>query len=334
MAGKYTFDTYVIDENNRTASLACMSLSQNSKKNYNPLYIWGKHGVGKTHLLYAIQNAYQQNGNKMNVIYVEGDWFVKEVVNGIRYKSMNQLRNKYRTTDILLVDNIQNIIGKKSSQEEFFHTFDCLLETGKQIVITADKPPKDFSRINEKLKSRLLCGLTTDIGKQGNDTKSKVVSTIAKRNQLLINDDVCKYVALKYGNELAEVNKIFANIKHITAIVTKEIIDVEMESIIGEGKKAISTKVIIRNVAKYYGVTESQIMSQSRSKVILNTRQIAMYLCKEMTEENPSSLGTVFKKDRITVKNGIEKISVLMKEDISLTNEVNCLKKQIGESDL
>lgn len=329
MAGKYTFDTFVEDEKNKMAYLACMLFNKDPENCYNPLYIWGKHGVGKTHLLYAIQNKFRQDENDINVIYVDGAWFVKEVVTGIRFNSMKQFRNKFRTADILLVDNIQDILGKKSSEEEFFHTFDCLKDKGSQIVITANKLPKDFKGINEKLKSRLSSGLIIDIDEQDHNEKSKIINMIGKRNQVILSNELCNYIAIKYGNSLSEVNDLFLKLEY-TDRVTKEFIDAEFVDVNSIREKKISSNTIIKFVAKHYKITENDIISNSRSKEILNARQVAMFLCKEIRGENFSSLGTAFGKSHSTIKNGIDKISILMKEDSSIREELNCIIEQLN----
>lgn len=325
MAGKYTFDTFVEDEKNKMAYLAC----KNSENCYNPLYIWGKHGVGKTHLLYAIQNKFRQDENDINVIYVDGAWFVKEVVTGIRFNSMKQFRNKFRSADILLVDNIQDILGKRSTEEEFFHTFDCLREKGSQIVITANKLPKDFKGIDEKLKSRLSSGLIMDIDEQDHNEKAKIINMIGKRNHIVLSDELCNYIAVKYGNSLSEVNDLFLKLEYTLGPVTKEFIDAEFMDVKSIRETKISTNTIIKFVAKHYKITEKDIMSQSRSKGILNARQVAMFLCKEIRGENFSSLGTDFGKNHSTIKNGIDNINRLMKEDSSIREELNCIIEQL-----
>ncbi len=326
-----TFDNFVIGDCNKMAQEAAVYVSKNPGRGYNPLFIWSKIGLGKTHLLLAIRDYISGFDPEKSVLYVDAEWFVKEVVHNIRYGTMTEFREKYRTVDVLLLDNIQHILGKKSTQEEFFHTFDTIFAVGKQIVITGDKPPKEMNIVDEKFKSRLSCGLIVDIQLPDYDTRKEVIQKLAQRHQKGIEEEAVNYIARSVVSNIAELVDIMDIViresrRSNGEINTKLVVRVIEETKQQENK--ITPKLIIDTVVEYFEITTDDIMSEKRSEEIMYPRQIAMYLCSQMTKETLSSIGKVFGRNHSTVRNSIAKIEMNRKVDSEINNKVeNIIKK-------
>lgn len=327
MAGKYTFHSFLECSENMLAKKACYLVTEDRESGYNTLFIQGDHQVGKTHLLYAIQSKCKSDNPECNVIFIDGQWFVKDVVNSIRYNSMKKLRNKYRNADVLLIDNIQSIIGKKSSQDELFHTIETLLSQNKQIVLTADRSLKDFKKMDERLESRLMMGLSMKLVPYSKNEKIEIVKSMALQNQIAIQEDIAEYMIDQYGYSLSLIRECLGQINRDA--VNKKSIDEQMKILTGEIPKEISTDYIIQIVSEHFEIDREIILSKNRNNQVLLVRQIAMYLCMEISNETYSGIGGIFARNHATVINAVTKVRQLMKEDKSFKETIDKLSTQL-----
>lgn len=328
---KCKFDNLVIGDCNKMAQEASVYVSKYPGKEYNPLFIWGDTGLGKTHLLYAIKDYMNEFNPENSVLFVDAQWFTKEVVHSIRYGIMKEFREKYRTVDVLLLDNIQHIIGKKSTQEEFFHTFNSLFDEGRQIVITGNKPPKEMDNLDEKFRSRLSCGLIVDIQLPDNNTKKEFIRITAQQHHIKIDNEAVSTIALSVTNiaELKNIlNRFFQDLGHSNEGITIESATRVIDKI-KQSENKISANFIINKVAEYYKITSEDILSTKKSKEVLYPRQIAMYLCGQMTNESFNSIGKIFGRNHSTIKNGINKIEMQQESDSEISKEIENIKKML-----
>ena len=295
----YTFDTFVVGNNNRFAHSAALAVAESPGETFNPLYIYGGPGRGKTHLLHSIGHFILNKNPEKKVIYVTSEEFTNEVIESIRNgnsSSMTKFRDKYRKVDVLMIDDIQFIIGKESTQDEFFHTFNALHTQGKHIIITSDKPPKEMETLEERIRSRFEWGLMADIGAPEYETRMAILRKKAELDQIDISDDVLNYIAtnIKYNVRELEgaLNKLVAYNKLVNTPITIEIAEKELQNIITPDKpREITPQLIIEVVSEHYNITVDQMISKTRSNDIAKPRQIAMYLCKNMTDSPLDSIG-------------------------------------------
>ncbi len=289
----YTFDTFVVGNNNRFAHSASLAVAESPGEAYNPLYIYGGPGLGKTHLMHSIGHFILDQKPDTKVIYVTSEEFTNEVIESIRNgnaSSMTKFRDKYRTVDVLMIDDIQFIIGKESTQEEFFHTFNALQTQGKQIILTSDKPPKEMETLEERIRSRFEWGLMADIGVPDYETRMAILRKKAESDNFIIDDDILDYIANNIKSNIRELegalNKLLAyhNLENVN--ITMEIAEKELANIITPDKpREITPQLIIEVVSEHFHISVDQMMSKNRSSDIAKPRQIAMYLCKTMTTE-------------------------------------------------
>lgn len=339
---KFTFDTFVVGANNRFAQTASLSVAETPGEAYNPLYLYGGPGLGKTHLMHAIGNfIYSQNPN-LRVLYVTSEVFVNEVIEAIRSNNsttqMSKLRDKYRTVDVLMIDDIQFLIGKEATQEEFFHTFNTLHGAGKQIIITSDRPPKDMITLQERITTRFEMGLMADIGEPDYETRMAIIRRKMEQDDVELPEDVIEYIA---DNITSNIREIEGAIIKLSAYQRLQQIDVDIDiaqrelvSIISPNKpKEITGQLIIEVVAEHYDVTMEQMISKDRKKAIAKPRQIAMYLCREMISTNLSSIGQLLGgRDHSTIIHGANKIENDIKTDPNLQSEIEVIKKKINSN--
>ncbi len=337
---KYTFDTFVVGSNNRFAQNAALAVAESPGESYNPLYIYGGPGLGKTHLLHAIGNFILQENKNKKVLYVTSEEFTNEVIESIRNTNVSakqKFRNKYRTVDILMIDDIQFIIGKDATQEEFFHTFNALDSAGKQIIISSDKPPKDMETLETRIRSRFEMGLMADIGHPDYETRMAILrKKMENEKNVDIPDDVLNYIAENIKSNVREIegalNKMIAcarlEKKEITVDVAKE----ELQSIISPDKpREITPQLIIEVVAEHYNLTVDQMVSKKRTNNISNPRQIAMYLCKRMTEYPLDAIGQFLGgRDHSTIIHGANKIENDYMNDEEIKNQIDAIIKKIN----
>lgn len=331
---KYTFETFVVGNNNRFAHAAALAVGNEPGKSYNPLFLYGGVGLGKTHLMHAIGNRILENNSKSNVLYVTSEKFTNQLINAIKDNKTEIFRNKYRNIDVLLIDDIQFIAGKDRVQEEFFHTFNTLREDGKQIIISSDKPPRDIEFLEDRLKSRFEWGLLADISCPDYETRLAILRKKAQDENIVIDDSILSDIAVKIDSNIRELEGVFNKIV-ARASLTHSPITIELaENIINEFKyeseKVISSDFIKETVAKYFSIDKDELAGSKRSNDIAFPRQIAMYLCREVAGMSFPQIGSEFgNRDHSTVMHGYNKISREIKEKNSTKLIVESVKNII-----
>ncbi len=335
---KYTFDTFVVGNNNKLAHAASLAVADAPAEAYNPLFLYGGVGLGKTHLMHSIAHYILDHNPNAKVLYVTSEKFTNELIDSIRHDKNAEFRNKYRNIDVLLIDDIQFIIGKESTQEEFFHTFNTLHEAKKQIIISSDKPPKDMETLEERLRSRFEWGLTADIQSPDYETRMAILKKRAELDGLDIDDDVMQYVANNIQSNIRELEGALNKICAYSALERKPI-NVELaeealkDLITPEGHKEITPELIMNTVAEHYNVSISDMVSKKKSQEIAYPRQIAMYLCRKLTDASLQYVGNMLgKRDHTTVIHGAEKIENDLSKNPSLKNTIDVIIKKLNPS--
>ncbi len=338
---KYTFDTFVVGANNNLAHAASLAVAESPGEIYNPLFIYGGVGLGKTHLMHSVANFIMKNNPNAKILYVTSEKFTNELIDAIRNKnniSTTEFREKYRNNDVLLIDDIQFIIGKESTQEEFFHTFNTLYESKKQIIISSDKPPKDIETLEERLRSRFEWGLTVDIQPPDYETRMAILRKKEELEGYNIDNEVIKYIASNIKSNIRELEGALTKIVAFSKLGNSKDISISMaedalkDIISPGGTKKITPEFIIQVVAEHYNLTTSDLLSQRRSKEISYPRQVAMYLCRNMTETPLQEIGKVMGgRDHTTIIHGIEKITKDLESTPTLQNTVDILKKKMNQ---
>ena len=338
---KYKFDTFVVGSNNKFAHSASLAVAESPGEAYNPLYLYGGAGLGKTHLMHSIGHFILEQNPSMKVLYVNSEEFTNEVINSIRSGNaaeMTNLREKYRTVDVLLLDDVQFIIGKESTQEEFFHTFNALHTAGKQIILSSDKPPKEMATLEERFRSRFEWGLIADIKAPDYETRMAILKKNAETYYGEIDEEILKYIATNVKSNIRELEgafkKVIASYKLNTgAELNLELAEDALKDIIyPNAPKEITPKLIIHVVCEHYNVSPDDIISKKRNSEFVQPRQVIMYLCRELIGISLQSIGKELgKKDHTTVIHGVNKI----KEELDngneeLRNKIEIIKKKIN----
>lgn len=316
---KYTFETFVVGNNNRFAHAAALAVGNEPSKSYNPLFLYGGVGLGKTHLMHAIGNRILENNRNSNVLYVTSEKFTNQLINAIKDNKTEMFRNKYRNIDVLLIDDIQFIAGKDRVQEEFFHTFNTLREDGKQIIISSDKPPRDIQFLEDRLKSRFEWGLLADISCPDYETRLAILRKKAQGENIVIEDFILADIANKIDSNIRELegvfNKIVARASLIHSPITIELAENIINEFKYESEKVISCDFIKETVAKYFSIDKDNLSGNKRSNDIAFPRQIAMYLCREIASMSFPQIGKDFgNRDHSTVMHAYNKINKEIKE--------------------
>ena len=336
---KYTFDTFVVGSNNNLAHAAALAVAESPGEIYNPLFIYGGVELGKTHLMHAIAHFILKNDPKAKILYVTSETFTNELIDAIRNKNnitTTEFREKYRNNDVLLIDDIQFIIGKESTQEEFFHTFNTLYESKKQIIISSDKPPKEIETLEERLRSRFEWGLTVDIQSPDYETRMAILRKKEEMEGYNIDNEVIKYIATNVKSNIRELEGALTKIVALSRLnkcdITLQLAEEALKDIISPGsQREVTAELILQIVADHFGLTPLDITSQRRSKEIVYPRQITMYLCRSMMDIPLQSIGKVLGgRDHTTIIHGCEKIAADLKKDDSLKNTIEILKKKIN----
>ena len=331
---KYTFETFVVGNNNRFAHAAALAVGNEPAKSYNPLYLYGGVGLGKTHLMHAIGNRILENNSNANVLYVTSEKFTNQLINAIKDNKNEFFRNKYRNIDVLLIDDIQFIAGKERVQEEFFHTFNSLYEDGKQIIISSDTPPRDIPFLEDSLKSRFEWGLLADISVPDYETRLAILRKKAQDESIIIDDIILSNIANKIDSNIRELEGVFNKIV-ARASLTHSPITIELaEKIINEFKyeneKVISCDFIKETIAKYFSISKDDLSSNKRSNDIAFPRQIAMFLCREIANMSYPQIGEDFGgRDHSTVMHACRKIEKEVKEKTNTKLIVDSVKNII-----
>lgn len=312
---KYSFENFVVGSSNQFANAACLAVSTNPGKTYNPLFIYGGVGLGKTHLLNAIGNFLLNHGtiNPERICYITAETFTNELINSIRYEKMEDFRNRFRKMDILLIDDIQFIAGKERTQAEFFHTFNTLYDNMKQIVVTSDKFPRDIENFEERLKSRFEWGLVADIQSPDIETKVAILNKKAEQEKIDLPLDVAFFIATNSEDSIRSLEGTLIRVGAYASLnntpITSDLVKDTMGHIIKEKNKEITLDMIIKDVCSHFSVTLSDIKSSKRIKSIMIPRQVAMYLSRKLTDSSLVSIGEKFGgKDHATVLHSIKKI--------------------------
>ena len=336
---KYTFNTFIVGSNNKLAQAAALAVAESPGNTYNPLFIYGGAGLGKTHLMHSIAHYIIENDDNSKVLYVTSEEFTNELIETIRNgnnTAMSKFREKYRNIDVLLIDDIQFIIGKESTQEEFFHTFNSLHSAKKQIIISSDKPPKDMEILEERFRSRFEWGLIADITLPDYETRMAILHKKEEMDGYDINEEVIKYIANNIKSNIRElegaINKVMAFAKLEKKEVTLELAEQALKDIISpDEKKVITPDYIISMVAEHFDVTVDDLCGNKRNSKIVTPRQIAMYLCREIISTPLKSIGKCLgNRDHTTIMHGIDKIEKEINNDENLKNTIETLKKKIN----
>lgn len=336
---KYTFDTFVVGSNNNLAHAAALAVAESPGEIYNPLFIYGGVGLGKTHLMHAIAHFILKNNPSAKILYVSSETFTNELIDAIRNKNnitTTEFREKYRNNDVLLIDDIQFIIGKESTQEEFFHTFNTLYESKKQIIISSDKPPKDMEILDERFRSRFEWGLIVDITLPDYETRMAILHKKEDMDGYNVSEDVIKYIANNIKSNIRELegafNKVVAYAKLEKKEVTLELAEQALKDIVAPNEnKQITADYIISMVAEHFNVSTADLCGNKRSSKIVMPRQVAMYLCREILAIPLKNVGQYLgNRDHTTVMHGVEKIEKELQNNEQLQNTIDTLKKKIN----
>ena len=332
---KYTFDSFVIGNSNRFAHAACLAVAESPAKAYNPLFIYGGVGLGKTHLMHAIGHYILQNNPNSKVVYVSSEKFTNDLINSIKDDKNVDFRNRYRTVDVLLIDDIQFIAGKESTQEEFFHTFNALHEANKQIILSSDRPPKEIPTLEDRLRSRFEWGLIADVGAPDFETRIAILKKKADVENLNIPNEVMTYIATKIKSNIRELEGALIRIVAFSSLTNKEIneelaTEALKDIISNKQTKQITIELIQEIVANYFNLRMEDFKSARRTRNVAFPRQIAMYLSRKLTDTSLPKIGEEFGgRDHTTVIHAYEKITQGLKEDEGLQNTINDLTKRL-----
>ena len=329
---EYTFDTFVVGNNNRFAHAAALAVADAPATSYNPLFIYGGSGLGKTHLLHAIGNEILRKNRNSNILYVTSEKFTNQLINAIKDNKTDQFRNLYRNIDVLLIDDIQFIAGKERIQEEFFHTFNTLHENGKQIILSSDRPPKDMQLLEDRLKSRFEWGLIADISSPDYETRLAILRKKAQLENVLVDDEILSNIANRIDSNIRELEgalmKLIAESSLINTPITMEMAERAINNIVSQKDKVISSDFIQDTVAKYFNISIKDLRSSKRSNDIAFPRQIAMYLCRNVAQMSLPQIGKEFgKRDHTTVMHACNKIEKEMKDNSNTKLIVESVKK-------
>ncbi len=337
---RYTFETFVVGGNNKFAQSAALAVAETPGEAFNPLYIYGGPGLGKTHLLHAIGNFILKETPSKKVLYVTSEEFLNEVIESLRSTNnataMTQFRNKYRAVDVLMIDDIQFIIGKEATQDEFFHTFNTLHSSGKQIILTSDRPPKEMKTLEDRIRSRFEWGLMADIGYPDYETRMAIIRNKVANENINLSEEVLNYIGENIKSNVREIegalNKLSALSRLENKEITLQIAIEELQNIISpDSPREITPQTIIEVVADHYQISMDQMTGKNRSSAIAKPRQIAMYLCKQMTDNPLDAIGALLGgRDHSTIIHGAKKIEDDIEKDPVLKQQIETIMKKIN----
>ncbi len=331
---RYTFETFVVGDCNRLAHAAALAVAEAPSRAYNPLFIYGGVGLGKTHLLHAIGQHIIKKHNLERIFYFSSEKFTNEFINAIRDNKTVEFRNKYRNVDVLLIDDIQFLAGKEQTQEEFFHTFNALHENNRQIVISSDRPPKEIPTLEDRLRSRFEWGLITDIQPPDLETRIAILKKIVETKEIHIPDEILQYIATKIDNNIRELEgaliRILAYASLSKVSITMQLAEEALKNIISVRKRNISVQEVIRTTAQHFNVTPEEIIAKKRTQHIALVRQAAMYLCRELTDLSLPRIGEEFGgRDHTTVLHACKKIEKDIQIDKDFKNKLEMIKQEL-----
>jgi chromosomal replication initiator protein len=317
---RYTFDTFIVGSSNQFAHAACRAVAEAPSRSYNPLFIYGGVGLGKTHLMHAVGQYVLQHDRNLKLTYISSERFMNEMINAVRYDRVLDFRERYRSVDVLLVDDIQFLAGKEGTQTEFFHTFNALYDSQKQIVLSSDCPPHEIPALEERLRSRFEWGLTADIQSPDLETKAAILKKKAETEAVPLPDNVAMYIAGKIKSNIRELEGSLIRLIAYASLTGQEIslqlAQEVLKNILDHEEKAVTIEIIQKFVADYYNLKMVDLKSRNNSKSIAKPRQIAMYLCKSLTHASLPEIGRSFGgKHHSTVIHSIRKVEDLRKKD-------------------
>jgi chromosomal replication initiator protein len=336
---KYTFESFVVGSNNRMAHAAALAVAESPAVAFNPLFIYGGVGLGKTHLMHSIGNFILRNNPQAKIMYVTSEIFTNDLIDSIRNKNgfnTADFREKYRNNDVLLVDDIQFITGKESTQEEFFHTFNALYQSKKQLILSSDRPPNEMELMEERLRSRFAGGLSVSISEPDYETRMAILRKKDETEAYHIDNEIIQYIAVHVKSNIRELEGALTRIAAFSRLQNKAItLDVAAELLKDQVSPAdmrdITPELVIKRVAEQFDLSVEDLMSSKRNRDIANARQIAMYLCKEMTNESLQAIGQALgKRDHATIIHGCEKVKSKLSTDEALQKNIEILKKKIN----
>ncbi|MCL1853039.1 MAG: chromosomal replication initiator protein DnaA [Peptococcaceae bacterium] len=330
---KYTFDTFVIGNGNRFAHAAALAVAESPAKSYNPLFLYGGSGLGKTHLMHAVGHTIHKKYHHMKIAYVTGEQFTNELIDSIRYEKQVEFRNTYRKVDVLLIDDIQFLAGKEGTQEEFFHTFNTLYEASKQIIISSDRSPREIPTLEERLRSRFEWGLTTDINPPDYETRIAILRKKSQIEQFIVPEEIINFIATEIHSNIRELEgaliKIAAHCKMTESpeepiIMTPDLAAEVLKDMLPQSGHNISGETIQKIVAEHYNMTVQELKQKKRTRTVSFPRQVAMYLCRKHTDLSLPMIGEIFGgRDHTTVLHAYDKINQLRDQDPFVERSIN-----------
>ena len=331
----YTFDNFIVGSSNKFAHAAAIAVAENPGKAYNPLFIYGNSGLGKTHLLLAIGQEIHSRSPEKSIAYIKGDEFTNQMVKSLRENKAEEFRTKYRNVSLFLVDDIQFIAGKQGTQEEFFHTFNNIYEAGNQIVITSDRPPMEMAQLDDRLRTRFEWGLMADIQPPDLETRMAITRNKAAQLGLILSDDAVEYIATNITSNIRQLEGV---IKRLTAykeilddVITIDSVKRAIKDVIRIGTYTPTPDIIIRETARYYSLKEEDLRGQNRSKNMTMARQVSMYLMRSLTGLSLKDIGTHYEdRNHATVLSSIRKVEQLLKNDPSMAGTVRDITANIN----
>jgi len=332
MAG-YTFDRFIVGNSNKFAHAAAVAVAEKPGKTYNPLFIYGNSGLGKTHLLYAVINYIRKNHPNLTIVYKKSEDFINELISAIQLGDTSSFKNRYRTADVLLIDDIQFIAGKESTQEEFFHTFSALYEAGKQIILTSDRPPKEIKPLEDRLRTRFEGGLLADVQKPSFELRIAIINKKAATMNITISAELVAYMAERLQHDIRQIEGALKKLKAYALIgtdITKESID-EVITSIDPGNIPTDALVekIIGAVAKYYGTNAEDIKSKKKNDTVANARHIAVYIIRQLTDLPFKKIGEIVGRDHSTIMSSINKVEINIKTKKNTDSDIKRIIKEI-----
>lgn len=333
---KYTFENFIVGNSNRFAQAASLAVAESPAAAYNPLFIYGGVGLGKTHLMHAIKNYILENNKDAKIAFLTSEAFTNELINSFQTNSSDQFKNKYRNVDVLLIDDIQFIAGKVRTEEEFFHTFNALTDANSQVVLTSDRPPNEIKTLSERLRSRFESGLICDIAPPDYETRIAILRQKATDEGFELDsnmDDIIAFIAEKVTSNIRELEGIFNRVVAFKGLLQE---DISRETVLkvlkdysNDGKSILTPEFIVEYCAKFYNIAPEKIYSTSHKKDVTTVRQISFYLCREILDMSLLKIGQVYNRDHTTVLHGIKKIETLMNTDKALKDIIEMLAKDI-----
>lgn len=335
---KYVFDSFVVGNSNRMAHAASLAVAESPAQAYNPLFLYGNSGLGKTHLMHSIGHFILDRNPQAKVLYVTSETFTNELINSIQNNKNEEFRNKYRNIDVLMIDDIQFISKKEGTQEEFFHTFNALYESNKQIIISSDRPPKEIKTLEDRLRSRFEWGLIADVQPPDYETRIAILKKKAERDNLTVPDDVMAYIAKNIASNIRELEGALTRIVAFATLTNQDIsialAENSLKDIFNENSATPLTPELIQQVvAEYYNIRVEDIQGSKKPKNIAFPRQVSMYLCRKLLDISLPKIGESFGgRDHTTVIYAISKIEKQLESDEGLQKTVHALEKEIKES--